>query len=570
MNRKFLAMVLSLVMLVCTLCASLSLETFATDGAQTGELQGVSQPMLLEDGRYYVELPYVSNPLYDGVISERASKLYSSGEGSFSYENEKLGASHTTFEQAGAEMRAALVNRTKTITVDFYSTSTDYQGMADRIVEEAMKHTGVGTEGDYLAWHYIGYGGGVSFKGNQYRFTFNFEYYTTKAQEDALTAAIEDLKTDLSLSGKTDYEKVKAIYDYITENIEYDYDNLEDDDYTLKYSAYAALMNKTAVCQGYASLLYRLLLESGIDCRVIAGYANGGAHGWNIVELNDKYYLADSTWDAGNLHRPYGYQYFLKCENNFIGHIPDDKYATAEFKAAYPIGLVDFIDTLKGDFEIVNGVLKSYNGEDSVVIIPDGVTTIGNTAFDSMHHIKKIVVPNSVKVIEYNAFNACTGLEEIVLPEGIKTIERSAFFMCESLKEVVIPKSCESIEMMQFLYCSSLEKVTFLSRDTIIEGTDITIPASATIYGYVGSPAQAYAKKYGREFVALVTSGDLTDDGMVTRDDAIYLLYHSIFGEESYPLSQECDYNGDGYITKADAIYLLYNSIFGEESYPLE
>ena len=68
--------------------------------------------------------------------------------------------------------------------------------------------------------------------------------------------------------------------------------DLEDDNYKLKHTAYAALMHKTSVCQGYAVLLYRMLKECGIDNRIITGY--GGSerdekHAWNIVEIDDKY-----------------------------------------------------------------------------------------------------------------------------------------------------------------------------------------------------------------------------------------------------------------------------------------
>lgn len=60
-------------------------------------------------------------------------------------------------------------------------------------------------------------------------------------------------------------------------NVKYDYENLDDTDYKLKYTAYAALLNGTAVCQGYANLLYRMALEAGIDARFISGLGNGGA-----------------------------------------------------------------------------------------------------------------------------------------------------------------------------------------------------------------------------------------------------------------------------------------------------
>jgi hypothetical protein len=82
----------------------------------------------------------------------------------------------------------------------------------------------------------------------------------------------------------------------------------------LKHTAYAAAINHTAVCQGYAVLFYRLALECGIDARVIAGKGKGANgwedHAWNIVKLGGNYYLLDATWDAGKT--PMYYQYFLK------------------------------------------------------------------------------------------------------------------------------------------------------------------------------------------------------------------------------------------------------------------
>ncbi|MFR8181399.1 MAG: transglutaminase domain-containing protein [Dorea sp.] len=75
--------------------------------------------------------------------------------------------------------------------------------------------------------------------------------------------------------------------------VSYDYTNLDDDTYIQKYTAYAALIDKTAVCQGYASLLYRMVLDAGVDARVISGDA-GGPHAWNIVRLNGKYYNLDT------------------------------------------------------------------------------------------------------------------------------------------------------------------------------------------------------------------------------------------------------------------------------------
>ena len=71
----------------------------------------------------------------------------------------------------------------------------------------------------------------------------------------------------LNLNTKTEYGKIKAIYDYICQHVTYDFANLNNDSYDLKYTSYAALVNGTAVCQGYSALFYRMALEAGLDAR---------------------------------------------------------------------------------------------------------------------------------------------------------------------------------------------------------------------------------------------------------------------------------------------------------------
>ena len=197
-----------------------------------------------------------------------------------------------------------------------------------RIYQEALAHTGVGYEGDYLQWHiktceerfsYSCVKVGDEMKDFVYTFQFNFTYYTTKAQEDAVTAKVQSVRSQLNLGGKSDYEKVKAIYDYLCGHVTYDNANLNDPNYDLKFSAYAALINGTSVCQGYSNLLYRLALEEGIDCRFIFGQSQGANHSWNIVKLGDVYYNVDATWDTVTKN----YSYFLKTDANMTDHTKD-------------------------------------------------------------------------------------------------------------------------------------------------------------------------------------------------------------------------------------------------------
>lgn len=66
---------------------------------------------------------------------------------------------------------------------------------------------------------------------------------------------------------------------------------------------------------------------------------------------------------------------------------------------------------------------------------------------------------------------------------------------------------------------------------------------------------------------AQIVAGDLDGDGVVTRSDAIHVLYHSIYPDD-YPVNQSVDFDEDGEITREDAIYLLYHSIYPQD-YPL-
>ena len=542
-------------MLVCVITSCLSVEALANETTPT----------------ICAQLDYVVNPLYKNVVIHEAEQLNSLG--SFENSNEVLYAEYDSVDAAAEMVRDKLKDRTASFTVNMKSNESDYNALLAQIIAQAMEHTGVGTEGDYLFWHYHSYGGNVEgYKsGTVYHYTFSlqFTYYTNKAQEDELTAAVEELKDELDVYSATDYKKIKAVYDYLCENIVYDNENVGDPTYLLKHSAYSALVQKVTVCQGYATLFYRLMLELGVDCRLIAGLGDGEAHGWNIVELDNLYYNLDATWDAAYLAAGWpDYHYFLKCDANFDDHVPYDTYLTESFVAAYPKATADYDPaSAKPEFEIVDGVLVSYNGNGGDVVIPEGVTAIGDDVFCGCDTITSVTMPDTVESIGDYAFDSCTNLESITLSKGLKTIGDFAFCGCVSLTEITIPKSVESIGHLAF-FTAGLVKITFLSKTTAITDAQQTIPSSAVIYGYDSASAQRYAKKYSRTFVILeAKKGDLDSDGVVTRDDAIYLLYHSMF-PSAYPLSVGCDYNNDGVITRDDAVYLLYHSMF-PSAYPL-
>lgn len=105
------------------------------------------------------------------------------------------------------------------------------------------------------------------------------------------------------------------------------------------------------------------------------------------------------------------------------------------------------------DFQIEDGVLVKYLGNDTDVVIPEGVTSIGNQAFAGKTSLIKIKIPEGVTNIEMYAFMACSSLTEVNLPESLVSIGYSVFYDCNSLTEITIPKN-----------------VTFIGEDGISDG----------------------------------------------------------------------------------------------------
>lgn len=111
------------------------------------------------------------------------------------------------------------------------------------------------------------------------------------------------------------------------------------------------------------------------------------------------------------------------------------------------------------DFEIVDGVLIKYHGKESEVVVPEGVTVIGDKAFFECYDIDSIVLPDGVTQIGYRAFSGCL-CRRIVLPQSITTIGKEAFYVCEYLDSISIPDSVEYIGDKAFSYCRYLTSIT--------------------------------------------------------------------------------------------------------------
>ena len=316
----------SLTALALALVMSLTLlpvQAMAMESGLTGKREARS-----------VQAPVYINPLYAGTQRDKTG-LWAQALSTAETAEQPPNAGECLSEaEAAKELHKQMLARKDEITLHVKQAyGADAGEAVGRIWRSAMAHMkGTGATGDYLRYHNGGYScpGFPKYpadNGASQIFTVTYQHhpkfstlwYTTAAQEQELTNYIHGtILPQLALDGKTTYQKAAAIYDWIAKNVRYDYDNLDDGDYMLKYTAYAAAIDKKAVCQGYANLFYRLANSAGIDCRIITGRGNSGIgwmdHAWNIVQMDDgKYYCVDVTWDEGRS----SHSYFLKGLTEF-------------------------------------------------------------------------------------------------------------------------------------------------------------------------------------------------------------------------------------------------------------
>ena len=162
--------------------------------------------------------------------------------------------------------------------------------------------------------------------------TYLLDGFTSKEQIDQCESQVIAVKIQIlnQIAGKNDIEKMKYIHDYLVDTIEYDQTFTEKNIYNI----YGALVSKTCVCEGYAKALQYLLNEAELENIIITGTATNSDgktenHAWNYVNINEKWYAIDTTWDdpiivgGGKLTNTIRYRYFLKGsstmnKNHFI------------------------------------------------------------------------------------------------------------------------------------------------------------------------------------------------------------------------------------------------------------
>ncbi len=160
------------------------------------------------------------------------------------------------------------------------------------------------------------------------------------------------------------------------------------------------------------------------------------------------------------------------------------------------------------------------------LVIPEGVTSIGNYAFIGCYGLTSITIPDSVTNVGYEmccdcinlssitlpgnvpkiwegAFRGCSALTSITIPDTVTSIEGKAFLKCSGLTSIIIPDSVTSIGEWAFRKCSGLTSVTIGNGVTSIGEWAFSDCNNLTTVNYCGSAEQWAAINFGSDNTAL-------------------------------------------------------------------
>lgn len=340
-----------------------------------------------------------------------------------------------------------------------------------------------------------------------------------RALETQITAAREQVEAQ-----DTAWAKARAANDWLCNSLTYAYDASGDpDDSMASHSIVGAFDERycAAVCEGYAKAFQLLMNAAGVANAYIIGLGNGGGHAWNMAQMDDGYYYYfDVTWNDSTSSD----KYFAAGETSFSKNHTPNTADGERWDYLYDLPDVPEDDgtdetgtvLTEGDFTYQlytdHAALTAYTGEDAFVSVPeeaDGLpVTAIKGAFAGNTAVQLVDLPKTVTAVSYGtggigAFENCTALQAVSMILTSR-VEYHSFRNCSALQTATLPQTVTLVGAGAFAACTSLNTLRVYSSDCTF-GAASAVPVETVLYGYAGSTAQAYAKKYDRTFLTFGT-----------------------------------------------------------------
>ncbi len=487
---------------------------------------------------------------------------------------------------AAKYIRSQMKQRATTIEGMTYFFETDHQAAMDAIIDRIFDYTDDPEEGDYLEHSYISISYGYAYtRSSPMRLSYELEieYRTTLEQEQELSDAVPIVLSSLGLDGLSEAEKARKIYEYVASHVSYDWGHYTDPNYIPQFTAYAALINGTAVCEGYSLLFYRLAHEAGLSSRIISGNVPNGAHAWNTVKIGSKYYYLDITFASTAKNND---AYFLKGSRSLSDHTPDSKFLSDEYLSRFPISEEDY----SGGEELPTGgsVAQPETSEPTEFSGPsesETTTTQPSAASSATEPTEEgsAQIPESESPSESGAGQESESTEFTQTPPGVENTEPYETDEPQPDTEAPSegsPDDSTAVEAIPTLPAvehissgNALIKWTYYPREKRIVYSNpepgefpeqsgecpfrgeieiIELDKDFTGFKHI-DPNDFPALKYYRIPEKMVVLGDVNMDGKIDITDATAIAKHLVMARELIdPQLESADVSGDGFVDVRD------------------
>ena len=206
-------------------------------------------------------------------------------------------------------------------------------------------------------------------------------------------------------------------------------------------------------------------------------YAKAASYFADLGNYKDSYELlcnaVSGLLNSGNYEEAASYINSKDCAeifyNSAVSHFDSGKYEEASYLFSVLNEYKDSANKAKICEYMIQGDYKSaVNAGLTHLIIPDGVTSIGKSAFENCSNLKTVTIPDSVTHIGDYAFYECSSLESITIPDNVRKIPDNGFYGCSSLASITIPDCVTYIGNHAFWECINLTSVTIPNSVTNI------------------------------------------------------------------------------------------------------
>lgn len=285
---------------------------------------------------------------------------------------------------------------------------------------------------------------------------------------------------------RTDREKIRALFCWITENITYDIESYRRRNHKQQDSE-QILDSKTAVCDGYAGLLSALGTAVGLEVTQIIGYSKGydyvvGSsfherpnHAWNAVKIEGQWHLLDPTWGAGYIDENDQYikqfqeHYFLTPPDKFLyDHLPQEPQWQLVSRTS---SLQEFeeLPYLKGTFfdyglsikSHYKSIIRTAGVVEVIFYAPDDVALVGQL-FQNNKVLLEQMTFSQRKSGQYTIYAHCPQRGSYILRLFVKRKKESATFHWAADYKIETSQGVGDKSVFPFCYGTFYEEGVYL------------------------------------------------------------------------------------------------------------